>query len=188
MCIQKFIAVFICGISLVACNKGKPLSLPEITAPFANDNSIDLSGSVFFIGPELDSVNMEIIAACDCCASDLAFPNDSSFVYVERCMGGDVYVKGNYLIFGNVLILHTDNEIVSSEHEMSPDSELAAKYEVVHQKGTYHAYLISNLKGKEVISYTKDDFAEYGMPTQVSVSSFLEEFRKEKVLREFLSD
>jgi hypothetical protein len=71
---------------------------------------------------------------------------------------------------------------------MSPDSELAAKYEVVHQKGTYHAYLISNLKGKEVISYTKDDFAEYGMPTQVSVSSFLEEFRKEKVLREFLSD
>ncbi|MDF3026226.1 MAG: hypothetical protein K0S23_533 [Fluviicola sp.] len=188
MCIQKFICVFICGISLVSCNKGKPLPVPEMTTSFVKNSDTNLSGSVFFIGPELDSVNMEIIAACDCCASDLAFPNDSSFLYVERCMGGDVYVKGNYLIFGNVLFLHTDNKIVSSEYEISPDTDLTPKYEVIQQKGTYHAYLISNLKGKEVISFTKDDFAEYGMPTQISISSFLEEFRKEKVLREFLSD
>lgn len=188
MRVQKLFYLIICGISLTACNKGKPLPVPEITVPFANDHSIDLSGSVFFIGPELDSVNMEIIAACDCCASDLAFLNDSSFVYIERCMGGDVYVKGNYLIFGNILILHTDNKIVSSEYEMSPDIELAEKYEIIQQKRTYHAYLISNLKGKEVISFAKDDFAEYGMPAQISISSFLEEFRKEKVLREFLSD
>lgn len=188
MRIQKLIYLFICGISLVACSKGNSLTVPKITADFVKDYTKNLNGSVFFIGPELDSVNVEIVADCDCCASNLAFMNDTSFVYVERCLGGDVYVKGNYLVFGSLLMLHTGNDIVSSEDNYVSEIESVPIYEVIRQEEAYHVYTISNWKGKQVITYSKDDYSEYGISTRISINRFLEEFRKEKILREFLKE
>lgn len=187
MSIQKTLYLFLIGMFFISCSKKPSLRIPELSTDFLKGNPTKLTSDFFFIGPELDSVNVDIVAECDCCASDLAFLNDSSFVYLSLCLGGDSYVKGNYLVFGNLLILHTDEEVVTSEDPML-NIDSPTTYKINKQERDYHGYTISNLKGKQVITYSKDDYTEYGMATHSSLNRFLEQFRKDKILRRFLEE
>lgn len=160
----------------------------QLPLPQINPASADMSGKVFFIGPEIDSVKADIVAACDCCASDLAFIDSTSFIYIERCLGGDVYVKGHYLAFGNTLLLQTDKEYVSSEDSMPPDTVFQTTYELGYsKKNNYINYTLSELKGRRFVTYSREDYTEYGIETDDSIPHFLKEFRGEKILEEFLS-
>lgn len=173
---------------LAACAQKKDLNIPVLVPELLAERNTEFSGKFFFMGPELDSVHAEVVADCDCCASDLAFIDDSTFLYVELCLGGDVYIKGKYQVFGNLLILQTDEEVLSSEYEYADTSgvDFPTRYEVVRQKSNYLGYTISDLKGKQLITYRNEDYEEYGMPIAGSVKNLLDEIRKEKVLRHYL--
>lgn len=181
----RFLIFLLCVFSL-GCSK-QPDKKTEISLPVPSFEKTDLSGEVFFIGPEIDSVKAEIVADCDCCASDLAFINDSSFIFIARCLEGDIFVKGTYLTFGEHLILRTSGKVVESEHIISvSDIEIPTTYEAHKDKIAYINYRISELKGKQFITYSKDDYTEYGIQTDESLRVFLKEFEDEKVLRDFL--
>ncbi len=180
------VLILLLGVFSLGCSKpsGKKT---EVSFPVPAFERADLSGEVFFIGPEIDSVKAEIVADCDCCASDLAFINDSSFIFISRCLEGDIYVKGTYLTFGEQLILRTSGKIVESEHILSiSDIEIPTTYEAHEDKIAYINYRISELKGKQFITYSKDDYTEYGIRTDESLRVFLKEFEDETVLREFI--
>lgn len=182
---NRFLTFLLCAF-LLACSKPSDKKT-EVSFPSPQFERTDLSGEVFFIGPDIDSVHAEIVADCDCCASDLAFINDSSFIFIARCLEGDIYVKGNYLVFGEHLILKTAGETVTSEHTLSiSDIEIPTTYEAQKDKIAYISYRISELKGKQFITYSTDDYTEYGIRTNESLRVFLKEFEDEKVLREFL--
>lgn len=179
--------VFILGAFTISCSGSSSKQKETISIPPIQFETTDLSGEVFFIGPEVDSINARIVADCDCCASDLAFINDSSFIFILRCLGGDTYIKGDYLTFGDQLILRTDGEVVSSEVEFSlSDIEIPMKYETSKDQMIYISYTLSKWKGKQFITYSKDDNVEYGIRTNESMRVFLKEFEDEKILKSFL--
>lgn len=183
---------FLAGILLSACDNGIPVALPAVSTDFLKGDLTIQNSAFFLIGPDIDSVNAQVVAECDCCASELALLNDTSFIYTALCLGGDSYVKGNYVFFGNLLILHTDEDVISEEYEYAaaPDGgDTPIHYEVIKQERKFHIYQLSALKGKPFITYTsKDDYKEYGTPVKGSMNDFLGEFRKEKVLKRFLED
>nr|WP_294861227.1 hypothetical protein [uncultured Fluviicola sp.] len=185
---SKILYSFLLAITFISCTKGKLLKVPQISTDFIQENTVELESDFFLIGPSIDSVNTELRVGCDCCASDLIFANDSSFLYIELCLGGDVYIKGDYLVFGDLLILHTDKEIVSSDSPIdTPGVDLPTTYELIQQEPIYLTYRISNLKGTQVITYSKGKYREYGMPVYSgSTNHFFRELRKEKVLRNYL--
>ncbi|MNJ84864.1 hypothetical protein D3C87_23260 [compost metagenome] len=179
--------VFILGAFTISCSGSS--SKQKVMVPISpiQFETVDLSGEVFFIGPEIDSLHAEVVAECDCCASDLAFINDSSFIFIVRCLEGDTYVKGNYLTFGDQLILRTNGEVVVSENTLSySDIEIPTSYKASKDKVTYISYTLSTWKGKQFITYSKDDYIEYGIRTDESMRVFLKQFEDEKVLRDFL--
>lgn len=182
----RFSIFLLCAFTL-ACSKESTQQKVQFTVPVPHFERTNLSGEVFFIGPEIDSVKAAIVADCDCCASELAFINDSSFIFIGRCLEGDTYVKGNYLTFGEHLILRTAGKTVVSEHTLSvSDIEIPTSYETHKDKIAYINYRISELKGKQFITYSTDDYTEYGIRTDESIRIFLKEFEDEKVLKEFL--
>lgn len=187
---MKLVCVFFGLVTLLTGCSGtakKKMTFP-LPFPAIRPESPDMSGKVFFIGPKIDSVKAEIEAGCDCCASDLAFVDSTSFIYIERCLGGDVYVKGEYLSFGNILLLRTDKEYVSSEDSMPPDTVFQTTYEMGYsKKNNYIGYTLSELKGKRFITYSSEDYTEYGMETAISTAHFLKEFQGEKTLEQFLA-
>ncbi len=173
-------------IVLSACSK-EAVSVRNIIPVFSPIDNSGLSNSTFFIGPELDSTDADVIADCDCCASNLAFVNDSSFLYEVLCLGGNSYIKGRYVLSGALLILETGKELVSEEYEvgtMSGDSP--STYELTVQEPRYLSYKVSELKGEQIIVHSKDDYTEYGIRDSDSALEYLRELRKEKVLREYL--
>lgn len=180
-------SIFLLCLFALACSKESNRQKGKFTFPVLHLEGTDLSGEVFFIGPEIDSVKADIVADCDCCASDLAFINDSSFIFIARCLEGDTYVKGNYLTFGELLFLKTAGKTVVSEHTLSvSDIEIPTSYETHKDKIAYINYRISELKGKQFITYSTDTYTEYGIRTDESIRIFLKEFEDEKVLKEFL--
>ena len=189
MSTQKIFYFFFTVIFLTACNSGKPLSIAKINIDFIDAHKTDLSETVFFIGPELDSTQVRVVADCDCCASNLAFVDDSVFLYNLLCLGGDSYIKGDYVLFGDLLILRTNKEIVNQEYEVgSMEENLPVTTAIIRQEPRYLGYKVSELKGKQIIVYSKDDYTEYGIRDSGSVTEFIEELRKEKVLREYLKN
>lgn len=175
-------------ILLAGCSGKKNVTIPVIVPELLAERNTDFSGKLFFIGPDLDSVHGEVVAECDCCASDLAFMSDSTFLYVELCLGGDVYIKGKYRVFGNLLILQTDEKVLSSEYEYADTSgmEFPTNYEIIQQKTNYHAYAISDLKGKQLLTYRKEDYEEYGMPVNGGMNRFMDGIKYEKEIRRYV--
>ena len=61
-------------------------------------NAQVLSGQVFILSEQYDENQCEIIAPCDCCATDLFFLTDKDFAMINRCLFNDTYYKGTYSI------------------------------------------------------------------------------------------
>lgn len=182
MSIQKI--TYFLFVLLCSCSKGKQVIIPKLNGNFIKAYRTDLSGAVFFIGPGINQEKTEIIAECDCCASDLAFLNDSLFIYVERCLGGDTYIKGSYIAFGEHVFLHIDENIIVSEEN---PIELTYSYRAEQQQESFFVYNFLNTTGKQLLSYEDGTYSEFGLRSdRVHLNGFLEEFRKEKILRIFL--
>ncbi|MCE2994404.1 MAG: hypothetical protein ACK5RG_17845 [Cyclobacteriaceae bacterium] len=64
-----------------------------------------LSGQVFILSEQYDENKCEVVALCDCCATDLFFINKKEFVMVSRCLFDNTFSKGKYRIKNNLLTL-----------------------------------------------------------------------------------
>jgi hypothetical protein len=71
------------------------------------------TGQVFLLTEDFSEDKCEVIAQCDCCATDLFFLSDKDFAMVDRCLYNDSYYKGTYLITGNVLTLTFNQRVVN---------------------------------------------------------------------------
>ncbi|NOS92970.1 MAG: hypothetical protein HOP30_13685 [Cyclobacteriaceae bacterium] len=65
-----------------------------------------LSGQVFILAERYNNTTCEIVADCDCCASDLFFLNGKDFALINRCLFNDTYFKGTYQINKGKLTLN----------------------------------------------------------------------------------
>lgn len=90
-------------VLLVALNTGHVLS------------GQSLSGQVFILSEQYDENKCEVVALCDCCATDLFFINKKEFVMVSRCLFDNTYSKGKYRIKNNVLTLKYNKIHVSEK-------------------------------------------------------------------------
>ncbi len=84
--------------------------------PKTIDNSVKLNslslavvGKLYFLAPELDSAKCQAIGACDCCAGNLLFLTDTTFVAADYCMYDDCYYKGTYVVIGNEILFQSDS-------------------------------------------------------------------------------
>ena len=161
MSIQRIAYFFIVFFSLAACNNEKPLQIPDVSTDFSED-TVDLSNKLFFIGPQIDTLKMDIVADCDCCASNLAFADDRVFVFESLCLEGDDYFKGTYFKFGSLIFLKFHPMTVSSIHY--PGEEKEPTWEKVSDSVSYSVLEFSTLKSEWVISGSYyGESTDYGM-------------------------
>ena len=106
---------------LASCQKNHKTEKANHIITAAKPAKIQFADKLFFIGPGLDSTSGYIDAGCDCCASDIAFFADSSFVYAVYCLEGNDYLKGNYSVRQNQVILKIDSLLVSSSFPVGID-------------------------------------------------------------------
>ena len=140
---------------------------------FMNKGDINLSNKLFFIGPQIDTLKMDISADCDCCASNLAFVNDSIFVFESLCLEGDDYFKGTYYKFKNLIFLKFDPLSVSAIHY--PGEDKATTWErVLDDSVSYSVLNFTTLKSEWVISASYGENTDYGMCNRsISVKRYL---------------
>ncbi|HNR05831.1 MAG TPA: hypothetical protein PKM27_00870 [Saprospiraceae bacterium] len=72
---------------------------------------------VFILSDEFSKEACEVIAACDCCASDLIFLNKKKFALVDRCLHHDTYLRGKYALKGKSMTLDFSPEAVSLRYD-----------------------------------------------------------------------
>ena len=105
---------------------------------------------------------MSVVADCDCCASNLAFVNDSVFIFESLCLEGDDYFKGTYFKFKSLIFLKFYPMRVSAIHYPGEDKETTWEKE---RDSVFCSVLnFSTLKSEWVISasYYGED-TDYGM-------------------------
>jgi len=185
---NRFITLLIFLTLLVSCGKSTKvvLSAPRTKALKADQS---LSEKLFLIGSVLDSNNVEIIAECDCCTSDFAFLNDSTFVYVNTCVHGDQYFKGKYISFCNTLLVKFDELSVDTNWEPDEtDSTIAetinlqSHITVEHSPEVYDVFRLSQLKSRTVISTCLGASCEYGVEKRKqTLNDFIHDLKELKI-------
>jgi hypothetical protein len=158
------LALFSVSLLLFSCAEREQQRVSMPFPEFLAQPNKDLSGTCFFLGPGLDSSNMEILAPCDCCGSNLAFVDDSLFIYESLCLEEDIYSKGNYLRVGNLLILEAQSPSVSHVHYPGPEAE--ESWETTTHKTNYVALNLSELNTQTVISMKYEEGTDYGLETE----------------------
>lgn len=181
MSFQKILYLFILIVALASCQAESSSSNPDFTPTILSKDAIDLSNKLFFMGPEIDTLKMDIRADCDCCASNLAFVNDSIFVFESLCLEGDDYLKGTYFKFKNTIFLKFHPITVSAIHYPGEDKETT--WEIVSDSVSYSVLQFSTLKSEWVISasYYGTD-TDYGMCNRtISIKKFLDQLKSNGV-------
>jgi hypothetical protein len=76
---------------------------------------VTFSGQVFILSKDFIEEKCEVIAQCDCCATDLFFLSTNKFAFVSRCLSGDIYSTGTYSLKNNKLKLNFLKKYVEEE-------------------------------------------------------------------------
>lgn len=179
MTFQKALYLFPLIMALFSCQTESSSNYHDFTPVLLGKDTIDLSNKLFFIGPQIDTLKMDIRA--DCCASNLAFVNDSIFVFESFCLEGDDYFKGSYFKFRNLIFLKFHPIIVSAIHYPGEDKETT--WEKVSDSVSYSLLEFSTLKSEWVISasYYGTD-SDYGMCNRtISAGKFLDRLKSDGV-------
>jgi len=156
----KFLAFIFC-ILLISCSQNSLKKNTEI-------KSVELADKLFAFAPDIDSAKVESKAECDCCASNILFRKDSSFIHVFYCLEGDTYAKGKFTFLGtNRLLLKYDKENLTELHDLEPD------YDTMYYKKQSGLQFsnkpinslklrVSSLKGK-IVLITESIDKDYGI-------------------------
>ena len=185
--IQKVLTFFCFVILLTSCNRTPPTN--DTDKLYTNVNSkIDLANKVYFIGPVIDSVSSKIQAECDCCASDLLFFGDSTFVLISYCEGSDTYSKGAYSVRVNKLLLYYDplrvtkSDDFESETDTSKVMKAYTSYEISRSPSIVPIVQISFLKSKPFLSLKYKEGTDYGMENDsISFQKFVKNLKSDSV-------
>lgn len=173
--------MFLLAIALFSCDKRSSSVYHNFTPAVLSKDPINLSNKLFFIGPQIDTLKMAIQAGCDCCASNLAFVNDSFFVFESLCLEGDDYFKGTYAKFRNLVFLKFHPIMVSSTHY--PGTDMESTWENKRDSVSYSVLEFSTLKSEWILSasYYGTD-TDYGMCNRtISVKKFLQRLESEGI-------
>lgn len=176
----KFLLLPAIVLSLVSCMEKKPADLSFFADAMKSQEDNSLSGKLFFVGPMIDSSKAEIQAPCDCCASNLAFINDSVFLYQFLCLEGDDYQKGIYEKAGNLVIFRFKGSRIKSTRDLGTDN--AETFEKQKAEVFFSSMEVSELKSKTVLTYSFGDLHEYGMENRkVSFDQYVNGLKKNSV-------
>lgn len=105
-----------------------------------------LSGQVFILSEQYDENKCEVVALCDCCATDLFFINKREFVMVSRCLFDNTFSKGKYRIKNNVLTLKYNKIHVSEK----TDEQTGKVTHVVEKSNVEKSEFEMNTCGKKL--------------------------------------
>ena len=153
----------------------------------ANQPKVDLADKTFFFGPTLDSTKTEILAECDCCASEILFSKDSSFIAAFYCLEGDSFAKGKFGVTNNKLILSFAPLEVTKLNDMEADYDSTTyqktlNFQVIERQFPKSIIDISFLNSKIVLT-TNGEEKDYGIESKDrSNALFLNSLRKDSVL------
>lgn len=170
---RKLLYLFALAVTLFSCDSEPSSEYHNFAPAVLRKDTIVLNNKLFFIGPQIDTLKMDIRADCDCCASNLAFVNDSFFVYESLCLEGDDYFKGTYIKFRNLVFLKFHPITVSLIHY--PGTDMESTWEKESDSVSYSVLEFSTLKSEWVLSasYYGTD-TEYGMCNRTgTVKQFL---------------
>jgi hypothetical protein len=153
----------------------------------ANQPKVELADKTFFFGPTLDSTNIEILAECDCCASEILFNKDSSFIAAFYCLEGDSFTKGKFGVTDEKLTL------TFAPLEVTKLNDLEADYDSTTYQKTLNLQVIKRQISKSIIDIsflnskivltTNAEEKDYGIESKDrSNASFLSRLRKDSVL------
>lgn len=169
-------------LMLYSCSEKKKADLSFFTEAIKSREDNSLSGKLFFVGPLIDSGKVEILAPCDCCASNLAFLNDSVFMYQFMCLEGDDYQKGIYEKVGNLVVFRFNGSRIKSTRDLGTDN--SETFETQKAEVFFSSMEVSQLKSKTVLTYTFGDMHEYGMENRkVSFNSYVDQLKKNGILK-----
>ena len=109
-------------------------------------NAQVLSGQVFILSEQYDENKCEVVALCDCCATDLFFINKKEFVMVSRCLFDNTFSKGKYRIKNNILTLKYNKIHVSEK----TDEQTGKVTHVVEKSNVEKSEFEMNTCGKKL--------------------------------------
>jgi hypothetical protein len=134
---QSSLLILVSFLFLLSCKEGKsPKPQLKETAPKAKKehkdqrtpvDPVSLINKVFEYGHQQHLTDSCVfLFECDCCAAELAFNDDSSFIYLEHCMS-DLDVRiGSFSLHENQLHLHFDALCVSKEYNYENEVDTSA--------------------------------------------------------------
>ena len=130
MTTQRNIILLTLLIGLFACNTKTNSNRTEDNSALTTTIR-SLAGQVYFFAPELDSASCEAIDACDCCASNVLFLDDTNFVTISYCESDEQIFRGTYKIDNYEVYLQYDSIEVDKEYnwEIQTDTTGTVKTE-----------------------------------------------------------
>ncbi len=135
---------------------------------------------VFSIGPSIEINKCELLIECDCCSSDLiTFEND--FILINYCMGDNEYLKGNFEIDDERLLLIFEDKFVIKHYPFDDEGEALPEEIVVEDHNELRINKIDFYKCNEqpffVINYDSD--VEFGFDTKQNPTDVINDFKTE---------
>ncbi|MDQ3276724.1 MAG: hypothetical protein M3Q06_00245 [Bacteroidota bacterium] len=148
---------------------------------------VALADKVYFFGPAVDSTSTDVLAECDCCASEILFEKDSSFIAAFYCLEENTYAKGTFSVIADKLILTYAPEDVIKRNDTDAEYGSAtykktSNFQVTTRQIPKSTLSISFLNAKTVLS-TDGEEKDFGMESKEQTRlSFLAALRKDSVL------
>jgi hypothetical protein len=150
-------------------------------------STVELADKTFFFGPGLDSTNVDVLAECDCCGSEIVFNKDSTFIAAFYCLEGDSFAKGKFAATDKRVTLTFAPMEVTKLYDMDADYDSAtyqktSNFQVVKRQIPTAVMDISFLNSKIVLT-TNGEERDYGVESKERTkSSFMSSLRKDSVL------
>lgn len=178
--------LLILSIGFFACNSNTGHETIDVGSDNTKIEPIkSLKGQLYFIAPELDSATSRATGGCDCCAGHLLFLNDSDFIAVDYCLGGDTYYKGSYEIEKTVVLFRADSLRVDKEENWE-------KYETDSGVADLPSFFVKSSKVKIFdFNWTgfnfkgrlcfKTSFGDYSTPDNKEKKDFIKSMKADSI-------
>lgn len=174
---------------LSACHPSQPVevssaSISPIIPP------LHMAGQSYTFGPQMDTTNCKVIAACDCCETQVLFPNDHEFVAIFLCLQDNTYAHGTYRIEGDKVYLSFEGKKVDDITDFVMHGDTLAKHgdttltteryetaDMPHSIDTLTAFMCRGVVG------FKSPNIDYGTPDSAGVEETAYSYlRKDSIL------
>ncbi|MCG2611448.1 hypothetical protein LZZ90_08005 [Flavobacterium sp. SM15] len=177
-------------VFLVSCNNSNTSKRTNVLIKNENNQDVkvplrnDFENQLFITATSLDD-NGDLELGCDCCSSNFYFIDKSKFIEVAYCLHEDSYLKGNYEIVKDGVMLRYDQEYLNIETnlEINPDSTETWKNKYIYRKSDGEGKV--SWKKNKSNSIFKTSFGEYARIDN-SKTEFLKRISADSKVKTFL--